>query len=133
MYITILKSKIHRATVTSADREYEGSISIDTDLMKAAALIHHQHVHVWNVTNGSRFETYVIPAPKSSGVIQINGAAAHHAKAGDYVIISSFGHLSEAQAKKHKPRIVFVDAKNRVKNITRMSGGPDNNNGKLPI
>ena len=124
-YITILNSKIHRARVTSADRHYEGSISIDTNLMKAADLAHHQHVHVWNVTNGSRFETYVIPAPKGSGVIQINGAAAHHAKKGNLVIISSFAHIPQQQARKHKPLIIFVDEKNRIKEISRKSGRSD--------
>lgn len=124
VHITILNSKIHRARVTSADKHYEGSISIDANLMKAADLVHHQHVHVWNVTTGSRFETYAIPAPKSSGMIQINGAAAHHAKKGDLVIISSFAHIPRAKAKSHKPKVVFVDDKNRVKKITRMSGSP---------
>lgn len=125
MLITILKSKIHRARVTSADRHYEGSISIDVDLMKAAEIVHHEHVHVWNVTNGSRFETYAVPAPKGSGVIQINGAAAHHAKKGHLVIVSSFGQVSQKQALSHRPKVVFVDFKNRVKKITRMSGTAD--------
>lgn len=127
--ITILKSKIHRARVTSADRHYEGSISVDLGLMKAAELVHHEHVHVWNVTNGSRFETYVVPAPKGSGIIQINGAAAHHAKKGDLVIVSSFAQLTQKQAGRHLPKIVFVDEKNRIKKIARLSGSAEH----LPV
>lgn len=130
MHITILQSKIHRARVILADRDYEGSITIDLALMKAAGIIHHQHVHVWNVTNGSRFETYAIPAPAGSGMIQINGAAAHQANAGDLVIISSFCHVSVGQAKKHRPKIVFVDDQNQVKKITRVSGTPASKLGK---
>lgn len=119
---TLLKSKIHRAVVTRADRRYEGSISIDLDLMKAAQLVAHEHVHVWNLTNGRRFETYAIPAPPGSGQIQINGAAAHHARKGNEVIIASFAHFSAARTRSHRPRVVFVDAKNRVSRITRRSG-----------
>ncbi len=129
MYIQIMKSKIHRARVTSADKHYEGSISIDIDLMKAADLVHHEHVHVWNVTRGSRFETYVIPAPKGSGNIQINGAAAHHAKKGDLVIVTSFAAMTQAAAKSHKPKVVFIGENNRIKKIARFSGSPD----RLPI
>ena len=125
MLTTILKSKIHRARVTKADLHYEGSCSVDVDLMKAADLVAHEHVHIWNVTRGSRFETYVIPAPKGSGMIQINGAAAHHAKKNDLVIISSFVHLPRQKALKHKPKIVFVDKNNRIREISRKSGRPD--------
>lgn len=129
MYTTLLKSKIHRARVTEAELHYEGSCSIDTDLMKAADLVAHEHVHIWNVSNGNRFETYVIPAPKGSGMIQINGAAAHQAKKGDLVIITSFAHYDAKGMKKHKPKIVFVDGKNRIKKIARKSGSAD----PLPI
>jgi aspartate 1-decarboxylase len=122
MQRSLLKSKIHRATVTQADLEYEGSISIDQDLMKVGDLITHEHVHVWNVTQGTRFETYVIPAPKGSKMIQINGAAAHLAKKGDKVIITSFTTLSSLKAKRHKPKIVFVDDNNDVTRTTRESG-----------
>ncbi len=122
MLTSILKSKIHRARVTSADLHYEGSCSIDSALMKAANLVPHEHVHIWNVTTGSRLETYVIPAPKGSGTIQINGSAAHHAKKNDLVIITSFAHLTPAKARSHKPRIVFVDSDNRIKKIARRSG-----------
>lgn len=125
MFLTVLKSKIHRARVTSADLHYEGSCSIDSGLMKAAHLVPHEHIHVWNVSTGTRFETYVIPAPKGSGIIQLNGAAAHHAKTGNLVIISSFAHIKMKEVSKHKPQIVFVDAKNRVKKISHKSGSKD--------
>jgi aspartate 1-decarboxylase len=115
--------------VTRADKHYEGSCSVDTQLMKAADLVAHEHVHIWNVTSGTRFETYVIPAPKGSGTIQINGAAAHLAKKGDLIIISSFAHLPRKKALTHKPKIVFVDKNNRIKKISRKSGSPD----RLPV
>lgn len=125
MYTTLLKSKLHRARVTEADLHYEGSCSIDADLMKAAGLIAHEHIHVWDVTNGSRFETYVIEAPRGSGMVKINGAAAHHAKKGDLVIITSFAHYDAREAKKHTPKIVLVDNHNRVKKIIAKSGRKD--------
>lgn len=122
MVRTLLKSKIHRATVTRADLHYEGSLTLDQDLMKAGDLVPHEHIHVWNVTTGSRFETYVIPGKKKSGVLQINGAAAHHAKEGDLVIISSFAQIPASGVKRHKPKIVFVNEKNKIVRITRTSG-----------
>lgn len=126
MFTTLLKSKIHRVRVTKADRHYEGSISIDSGLMKAANLVTHEHVHIWNVTRGARFETYVIPAPQGSGTVQINGAAAHHAKKGDLVIVSSFAHIPSARARRHRPTIVLVDPKNnRIKSIHHKSGHSD--------
>ncbi|OGP13347.1 MAG: aspartate 1-decarboxylase [Deltaproteobacteria bacterium RIFCSPLOWO2_02_FULL_50_16] len=125
MQRSLLKSKIHRATVTQADLDYEGSISIDEDLMKAANLITHEHVHVWNITQGTRFETYVIPAPAGSGMIQINGAAAHLAKKADKVIITSFTTLPARKIKRHKPKIVFVNDANKITRIANTSGmGP---------
>ena len=129
MYVSILKSKIHRARVTAADLHYEGSCSLDTHLMKAASLVVHEHIHVWNITRGSRLETYVIPAPQGSGIVQMNGAAAHHTKKGDLVIITSFGHVPMRDLKKHKPKIVFVDKNNKVVRITDKSGSVE----KLPI
>lgn len=125
MYTTLLKCKIHRARVTEADLHYEGSCSIDLNLMKAAGLVAHEHVHVWDITNGNRFETYVIPAPRGSGMIKINGAAAHQAKKGDLVIITSFAHYEAKGAKKHKPKIVFVNDKNRIRKVARKSGTSD--------
>lgn len=125
MYTTLLKCKIHRARVTEADLHYEGSCSIDLNLMKAAGLLPHEHVHVWDITNGNRFETYVIEAPCGSGMIKINGAAAHQAKKGDLIIITSFAHYDAKEAKKHKPKIVFVDDHNRIKNVAHKSGRKD--------
>jgi len=109
----MLKSKIHRATVTQADLDYVGSIEIDLDLMEASDVIENEQVHVWNVTTGQRFVTYVVEGPRGSGVICINGAAAHRANEGDLVIIASFIELEAEAAKKFKPRLVFVDERNR--------------------
>ena len=87
---TLFKSKIHRATVTQADLDYEGSVTIDAELMRAADILPYEKVHIWNRTNGSRLETYALEAPAGSGVICVNGAAAHHAQPGDIVIIATF-------------------------------------------
>jgi len=110
----MLKSKIHRATVTQADLDYVGSIAIDDDLMEAADIIENEQVHVWNITTGDRFVTYAIPGGRGSGVICINGAAAHMANPGDLVIIASFVDMESAQAKKWEPELVFVDEHNRI-------------------
>lgn len=115
MIRTLLKSKIHRATVTDADIEYEGSVTIDTNLMDAADLIEHERVDIWDVTNGARLSTYVIPGERGSGTIAINGAAAHLIKPGDKVIIASFVQLSDAEARAFEPRICFVDSQNRLR------------------
>ncbi len=114
MLRNVLKSKIHRATVTDADLHYEGSITIDEDLLKASDILPHEHVHIWDVTNGNRFETYALAGKKGSGTICINGAAAHLAKTGDLVIITSFAALDEKALKKHQPKVVFVDSKNKM-------------------
>lgn len=124
MWRTLLKSKIHRARVTQADLDYEGSITIDASLMKAADLVPHEQVHVWNLTNGNRFETYAIPGERNSGTIQINGAAAHCAKKGDLVIIASFTQIAEDKAARYEPIVVFVDSKNRIARIDHKSGSP---------
>src|SRR5512141_1931303 len=110
----MLKSKIHRATVTGADLHYEGSVTIDRDLMEAADIIPYEAVAVWNVTNGSRLETYAIEGERGSGVICLNGAAARLVAPKDLVIIASFVNMSEAQAQAHEPKLVFVDEKNRM-------------------
>ena len=110
----MLKSKIHRATVTRADLDYVGSIEIDQNLMEAADVIENEQVHVWNITTGDRFVTYVVTGERGSGVICINGAAAHLANPGDLVIIASFTELEAEAARSHQPRLVFVDEKNRV-------------------
>ncbi len=109
----MLKSKIHRATVTEADVEYDGSISIDQDLLEAADIVPYEAVNVWNVTRGTRLETYAIPAPAGSGEICINGAAAHLVSVGELVIIASFVDIPNADVADHQPKKVFVDAENR--------------------
>lgn len=113
MLVTVLKGKIHRATVTRSDLDYEGSIEVDADLMRAAGFLPHELVHVWNVTSGARFQTYVIPGEPGSGTICINGAAAHQARVGELVIIAAFVTMEEAAAKKWQPSVVFVDEANR--------------------
>lgn len=115
MLLQMLKAKIHRATVTRSDLHYEGSIGIDELLMEAAGLVPHEAVNIWNVTNGERLQTYVLPSPKGSGEICLNGAAARKAAVGDLVIIAAFGWYRDSdEAKKHSPRIVFVDVENRL-------------------
>lgn len=110
----MLKSKIHRATVTGADLHYEGSVTIDLDLMEAADIIPYEAVAVWNVTNGSRLETYAIEGERGSGVICLNGAAARLVSPKDLVIIASFVNMSDAEAKNYEPKLVFVDEQNRM-------------------
>jgi aspartate 1-decarboxylase len=110
----MLKSKIHRATVTQADLDYVGSVAIDVDLMEAADILEGEQVVIADITNGARLETYVIPAPRGSGTITINGAAAHLVHQGDLVIIMSYVLLDDAEAKAWQPRVVHVDEANRV-------------------
>ena len=110
----MLKSKIHRATVTHADLHYVGSIAIDRDLMDAADLLEGEQVTIADITNGARLETYVIPAARGSGLIGINGAAAHLVDVGDLVIIMSYAAMDDAEARTLKPRVVHVDEQNRV-------------------
>lgn len=110
-------SKIHRATVTQADLHYVGSITIDQTLMDAADLIHGQQVDVVDVTNGSRLSTYVIQGVADSGVICINGAAAHLVHEGDLVIIIGYGLIGDEEARRYKPHVVFVDGDNRIVDI----------------
>ena len=114
MMRTMLKSKIHRATVTQADLHYVGSVTIDEDLLDAADLLPGEQVAIVDVTNGARLETYAIPGARGSGVIGINGAAAHLVHPGDLVIIISYGVMDESEAKSYLPRVVHVDAANRV-------------------
>ena len=110
----MMKSKIHRATVTQADLDYVGSVTIDADLLDAADLYEGEQVAIVDNTNGARIETYVIPGPRGSGVIGINGAAAHLVHPGDLVIIMSYAMLDEAEAKALKPTVVHVDGDNKV-------------------
>jgi aspartate 1-decarboxylase len=114
MMRTMLASKIHRATVTQADLHYVGSVTIDEDLLDAADQLPGEQVAIVDVTNGARLETYVIPGQRGSGVIGINGAAAHLVHPGDLVIVISYGQMDESEAKAFVPRIVHVDADNRV-------------------
>lgn len=111
----MLKCKIHRATVTRADLNYEGSISIDTELMREAGLLPYEAINIWNVTNGERLETYVIPGGENTGEIGVNGSAARRVQVGDILILASFCHIDEAAAQSHQPRVVFVDSGNRPK------------------
>jgi aspartate 1-decarboxylase len=108
----LLKSKIHRATITQADLNYQGSIAIDELLLQAADILPFESVHVWNLSNASRLETYALPAAAGSGCICINGAAARLAHAGDLVIIASFKWLPEDETLGHTPKLVFVDLQN---------------------
>lgn len=112
---TMFKSKIHRATVTHADLEYEGSITLDADLMRAADILPYEKVAIWNVTRGSRLETYALEGPAGSGVACVNGAAAHHNRPGDLIIIATFTEMDDAEARAHRPTVVLVDGRNRVK------------------
>src|SRR5262245_14553710 len=108
MLRTMLKSKIHRATVTQADLHYVGSVTLDADLMEAADLLAGEQVTIVDVTNGARLETYVIEGERGSGVIGINGAAAHLVHPGDIVIMIAYGVMDAAEAAAHRPRVVFV-------------------------
>jgi len=110
----MMKSKIHRATVTQADLDYVGSVTLDAALMEAADLLEGEQVAIVDITNGARIETYVIPGEPGSGVIGINGAAAHLVHPGDLVIIMSYAMVSDAEARALEPRIVHVDDKNRI-------------------
>ena len=111
---TLFKSKIHRATVTHADLDYEGSITIDEDLMDAAGIWDYEAVHVWNITRGTRLQTYAIQGARGSGIVCINGAAAHLNAPGDLVILATFAELDEAEARTFVPKVVLVDRQNRI-------------------
>ena len=111
---TLLKSKIPRATVTEANLDYEGSVTIDSSLMDAADIVEHEQVQIYDVTNGARLTTYAISGPAGSGVVCINGAAAHLVKAGDLVILATYAEFEDAAAKRHRPRVLFVDGQNQI-------------------
>jgi aspartate 1-decarboxylase len=109
---TLLKSKIHRATVTQADLDYVGSVTIDQDLMRAANVVEHERIEIYNITNGNRFATYAIHGEAGSGVICINGAAAHLASPGDLVILATYAEYDETELEGHRPLVVHVDENN---------------------
>jgi aspartate 1-decarboxylase len=114
MLRTMMKSKIHRATVTQADLHYVGSVTVDEDLLEAADLLPGELVHVVDVTNGARLETYTIAGERGSGVLGINGAAAHLVHPGDVVILIAYGQMDTTEARGLRPNVVFVDAENRI-------------------
>jgi aspartate 1-decarboxylase len=118
---TLLRSKIHRATVTDANVDYEGSITIDSDLMRAAGLAEYELVHIADVTSGARLETYVMTGPAGSGVIRMNGAAARVVNVGDKIIIMAYGQAEEPLAADWKPEIVLVDEQNRIREVRHAS------------
>ena len=116
MLVTMLKCKLHRATVTECDLHYEGSITVDVDLLEAAGILLHEQVDVLNINTGARFTTYTIEGKRGSGTIGINGAAARLVQKGDLVIICAYAQMSEAEAKTHKPVVVLLDANNKPQN-----------------
>lgn len=110
----MMKSKIHRATITSADLHYEGSLTVDQDLLDAADLVSYEEIQVVNINNGARFKTYVIPGSRGTGVVQLNGAAARLGMSGDLVILIAYASVPEADVAEFTPRVVFVDEHNRI-------------------
>src|SRR6185436_4894353 len=114
MNLTLMKTKIHRATVTQADLSYEGSITVDAGLLKEAGILPYEQVHVYDINNANRFVTYAIEGPAGSGIICVNGAAARLVHPGDKVIIVAYAQLSLDEARGYKPRVILVDEKNRI-------------------
>ena len=115
MQLTLLKGKLHQAAITAADLEYEGSCAIDADLLARAGILEYEQIHIYNVTNGQRLVTYAIKAPAGSREICANGAAAHHMRAGDRVIIAAYASMDAAAAERHKPRVLILDENNEIK------------------
>lgn len=114
MQLSMLKAKIHRATVTHAELDYEGSCAIDGVLLEASGIREYEQIHIFNIANGERFVTYAIRAQDGSGVISINGAAAHKAQPGQLIIICAFAQLDEAELARYRPKLVYVDGRNRI-------------------
>src|SRR5258708_32490444 len=112
---SMLKSKVHRATVTHADVDYEGSLTLDALLLEAADILPYEEVHVWNVTRGTRLRTYAMRGDPGSGIVCVNGAAAHLAGPGDLVIVATFSQMEEDVARAHRPRVVLVDGRNHIR------------------
>ena len=119
MKVTMLKGKIHRATVVQAELNYVGSITIDEDLLDAAGILEYEKVHIVDVNNGARFETYTIAGERGSGMICLNGAAARCSEVGDKVIIMAYCQVDSNEAKELKPKVVFVEEDNKIKEVTR--------------
>jgi len=117
MLVNMLKAKIHRATVTRVELDYEGSCAIDESLLEAAGILEYEQIHIYNINNGERFVTYAIRAERDSGVISVNGAAAHKASPGDLIIIAAYSRMDQAEAARHSPRLVYPDADNRIVRI----------------
>jgi aspartate 1-decarboxylase len=115
MRLTMLKGKIHRATVTEANVDYEGSLTVDATLLEASGILPHELIHVWDVTRGTRLVTYAMWGEPNSGVICVNGAGAHLVKPGDLVIVAAFADMDEDEARRHKPVVIHVDEKNRIR------------------
>jgi aspartate 1-decarboxylase len=114
MKLQLFKSKIHRATVTHADLQYEGSVTIDAELMEAASILQYEAVHIWNVTQGTRLMTYALQGARGSGVVCVNGAAAHHNRPGDLVILATFAEMTAEEARTHEPVVVRVNEHNQL-------------------
>jgi aspartate 1-decarboxylase len=114
MQVTLLKAKLHRARVSHAELDYEGSCAIDSQLLEAADMLDYEQIQIYNVTNGERFTTYAMRAEAGSGIISINGAAAHRAKPGDIIIICAYCQLNAAEAINHKPRLIYLNEHNKV-------------------
>ena len=119
MQLNLLKAKIHRASVTLAELHYEGSCAIDGDLLDASGIVEYEQIHIYNVNNGERFSTYAIRADEGSGIISINGAAAHRAQPGDVIIICAYASYADADADVHQPKLVYVDRGNKVTHTNR--------------
>jgi aspartate 1-decarboxylase len=117
MFRTLLKSKIHRASVTQCELHYEGSCAIDEDLLDAANIVENEQIHIWNINNGERFVTYAIRAERGSRIISVNGSAARRAAVGDLLIIAAFGQVHEVQLEDFKPQIVFADEQNGIREV----------------
>ncbi|MCB0320068.1 MAG: aspartate 1-decarboxylase [Bdellovibrionales bacterium] len=125
MYRKVLLSKIHRATITQADLHYEGSITLPPELLEASGIREYEAVNVWNVTSGTRFETYAITGRPGRGEICVNGAAAHMVTPGDLVIIARFGYMSDDELTTFEPKLVFVDENNQIKELRKEVPGPE--------
>lgn len=124
MELLLLKCKVHRATVTETHVDYEGSCAIDETLMEAAGLREFEQIHLWNVTNGERLITYAIRGKRDSGMISVNGSAAHKANVGDLVILAAFAQMNTEEAEHFEPHLVYVDDQNRIREVGRQLASP---------